>query len=220
MYYLNSRYYNAEWGRFVNADDTSILQSTKGELLGHNLFAYCTNDPINHSDDSGYWKLPNWAKVGIGVAAIALGVTAAVLSGGAAIPALITAAQISGSSTVIGAGFGAIANGISALTKGESIRDIGSSMLKGAVDGAADGFMWGGAGVLASKAGYGWRIGKNLQVLYKTPKTKGGALFASKNPKVRVEIDMLHGLHGHWGQGKATQSIHRSLNPFKWGQPK
>ncbi len=41
LYYLKSRYYNAEWGRFINADDVAILQATQGELLGVNLFLYC-----------------------------------------------------------------------------------------------------------------------------------------------------------------------------------
>jgi hypothetical protein len=179
--------------------------------------------PVNNSDD-GFWKVSNKAKIGIGIAAIALGITAAVLSGGTAVPALITALQISGSSTAMGAGMGAIFSGISTLVSGGNIRNVGSSMLRGAVDGAvdgaADGFMWGGVGVLASKAGYGWKVSKNLQVLYKTPSTKGGALFASRKPKVRVEGDMLHGLHGHWGVGKKAQSIHRSLNSFKWGAEK
>ncbi|MDV3428896.1 MAG: hypothetical protein LIR50_18045 [Bacillota bacterium] len=33
MYYLQSRYYNPEWGRFINADG---LVGSTGELLSHN----------------------------------------------------------------------------------------------------------------------------------------------------------------------------------------
>ena len=54
LYYLQSRYYNPEIGRFINADDTSILQATQGQLLSHNLFAYCGNNPVMGSDPSGY----------------------------------------------------------------------------------------------------------------------------------------------------------------------
>lgn len=50
LYYLNSRYYNPEWGRFISAD--SILGQTGG-LLSHNLFAYCRNNPVMYSDSSG-----------------------------------------------------------------------------------------------------------------------------------------------------------------------
>lgn len=54
LYYLQSRYYNADWERFVNADDTSVLQAQKGVLLGSNMFAYCMNNPVMNFDPSGY----------------------------------------------------------------------------------------------------------------------------------------------------------------------
>ena len=53
LYYLQSRYYNPEWGRFLNCDDTSILLATQGETHGANLFAYCNNDPVNMVDYTG-----------------------------------------------------------------------------------------------------------------------------------------------------------------------
>ena len=45
FYYLRSRYYNANRGRFINAD--SVFDGT-------NLFRYCANDSINNSDTDGY----------------------------------------------------------------------------------------------------------------------------------------------------------------------
>ncbi|WP_205694239.1 RHS repeat-associated core domain-containing protein [Clostridium manihotivorum] len=54
LYYLQSRYYNPDWGRFVNAD--TITGST-GELLTANMFAYCRNNPVNHADLDGDWIL-------------------------------------------------------------------------------------------------------------------------------------------------------------------
>ncbi len=53
LYYLQSRYYNPEWGRFMNVDDTSILLATQGTSHGANLFAYCENNPVNQVDYSG-----------------------------------------------------------------------------------------------------------------------------------------------------------------------
>ena len=69
LYYLNSRYYNAQWGRFLNGDNYG---GTIGELLSHNVYAYCLNNPINMSDESGYFAIPlipiagEGVKIGIG----------------------------------------------------------------------------------------------------------------------------------------------------------
>ena len=48
FYYLQSRYYNPEWGRFLNAD--ACLYSS---ILGFNMFAYCDNNPVNYIDPYG-----------------------------------------------------------------------------------------------------------------------------------------------------------------------
>ncbi len=52
LYYLQSRYYDPNVGRFINADDTNYLNAT-GTVLGCNLFAYCENDPVNKVDYTG-----------------------------------------------------------------------------------------------------------------------------------------------------------------------
>ena len=58
LYYCQSRYYSPEWGRFLNLDDVEILEVTKGETSGANLFAYCNNDPVNNLDTSGLLTIP------------------------------------------------------------------------------------------------------------------------------------------------------------------
>ena len=73
LYYLQSRYYNPETGRFINADN---LVDTE-DLLGENLFAYCANNPVNHQDPSGHSFLGiialNFARVAVtAIAAIAV----------------------------------------------------------------------------------------------------------------------------------------------------
>ena len=50
LYYLQSRYYNPEMGRFINAD---ALVTTGQGLLGNNMFAYCNNNPVLFVDPSG-----------------------------------------------------------------------------------------------------------------------------------------------------------------------
>ena len=50
LYYLNSRYYNPEIGRFINADG---YVTTGQGVLSSNMFAYCLNNPIRFNDHSG-----------------------------------------------------------------------------------------------------------------------------------------------------------------------
>ena len=50
FYYLQSRYYDPEIGRFINADG----QFNKQDIFsGYNLFAYCDNSPVNKVDSTG-----------------------------------------------------------------------------------------------------------------------------------------------------------------------
>ncbi len=59
LYYLNSRYYDPVTGRFINADG---YLGANGDMLAYNLFAYCSNNPINYSDPTGTFKLWNAIK--------------------------------------------------------------------------------------------------------------------------------------------------------------
>ena len=51
LYYLSSRYYDPEVGRFINAD---AFTSTGQGILGNNMFAYCANNPVCRCDPSGW----------------------------------------------------------------------------------------------------------------------------------------------------------------------
>jgi RHS repeat-associated protein len=50
LYYLNSRYYDPEIGRFLNSD--GLLGET-GDILSTNMYAYCANNPVMYLDPSG-----------------------------------------------------------------------------------------------------------------------------------------------------------------------
>ena len=50
FYYLNSRYYDSETGRFLNADK---FVNANGDMTGFNMFAYCGNDPTTNYDKTG-----------------------------------------------------------------------------------------------------------------------------------------------------------------------
>lgn len=53
LYYLNSRYYNPEWGRFLNSDN---ILGINQDMLSYNLFLYVSNNPIAFLDNNGYGK--------------------------------------------------------------------------------------------------------------------------------------------------------------------
>ena len=53
-YYLNSRYYDPETGRFLNVDGYA---STGQGIIGHNMFVYCNNNPVMNVDFNGTWVL-------------------------------------------------------------------------------------------------------------------------------------------------------------------
>ena len=50
MYYLQSRYYDPNTCRFINAD---VYISTGYGIIGNNMFAYCNNIPTCYSDPEG-----------------------------------------------------------------------------------------------------------------------------------------------------------------------
>ena len=54
FYYLNSRYYDPQIGRFINADG---YVSTGQSFVGYNMFAYCNNNPVMLSDPTGACSL-------------------------------------------------------------------------------------------------------------------------------------------------------------------
>ena len=56
MYYLQSRYYDPEIGRFINSDDVHYLGITETDI-SYNAFAYCANNPVNDTDYDGFISL-------------------------------------------------------------------------------------------------------------------------------------------------------------------
>ena len=52
-YYLNTRYYSPAMGRFISPDELSILDETRSQINGLNLYMYCGNNPVMNVDQSG-----------------------------------------------------------------------------------------------------------------------------------------------------------------------
>ena len=97
FYFLNARYYNPTWRRFISPDDTAYLDPDTPN--GLNLYAYCNNDPVNYADPSGHD--PEWWQWTLAGVAIAGAITVSILTMGTAAPVL--AGMVIGG--VISAGF-------------------------------------------------------------------------------------------------------------------
>ena len=50
FYYLQSRYYDPVTGRFLNADG---YINANGDMIGYNMYAYCSNSPVMYTDPTG-----------------------------------------------------------------------------------------------------------------------------------------------------------------------
>ena len=111
FYYVSSRYYDPEIGRWINADDTTYL-GADGTPLSYNLFAYCKNNPVMGYDPSGTFDWGSLAQGGgwlaTGIAALVVGVS--VLTCGVATPLMVGVAL-----ATAGAGALTVANGASEI---------------------------------------------------------------------------------------------------------
>ncbi len=155
LYYLNSRYYDPETGRFISADTTDVLENAKYDINGLNLYAYCDNNPVAGRDDEG--DMSFWKKLAIAAAvvvAVAVVAAATAATGGAlcaAATVLVGAAKgaLIGAATgaAIGAATGAVQGAVEGYqetgTLDGTLRAMGKGALKGAVEGAKDGLISG-----------------------------------------------------------------------------
>ena len=106
FYYLQSRYYDPEIGRFINADGQINQQDS---ISGYNLFAYCNNNPVNMTDTDGKFPfLALTALVGAAVGAVVGGIRAA-KSGKSVWKGALRGAAIGG---LVGLGAGAAAGAL------------------------------------------------------------------------------------------------------------
>ena len=142
FYYLQSRYYDAEIGRFINAD--GAIAGVGGDVLGYNQFAYCFNNPVNMEDQSGNW--PKWAKklvvavAVVAVVAVAAVVTVATAGAGTAIAAVaVGAAKGAAIGFAVGAATGAAGGAISHRISTGSWKGAGEAALNGMANGALSG---------------------------------------------------------------------------------
>ena len=117
FYYLQSRYYDPENHRFINADS---FASTGQGFLGTNMFAYCNNCPTIYEDPSGHALRSNLALICDGGS----GKTEPRYISDQDLPGI--APTLFGLSNVGRSGCGAVAtyNALQTLNSGTSLNDI------------------------------------------------------------------------------------------------
>ena len=162
LYYLNSRYYDPANRRFINADDPEIIDGGNDHILENNLFAYCFNNPVNMTDDTGY--LPKWAKKVVAAVAVtaAVAIVAAITvatagAGTAAAVIAIGAAKGAAIGMVSGAAMGAATGAVSHRVSTGSWSGAGTAALNGMGDGALSGAV---TGAITGAAGSALKVGK------------------------------------------------------------
>ncbi len=213
LYYLNSRYYNPEWCRFINADGIS---AEIGNVLSHNMYSYTNNNPINLEDSER--NLPRWAKnaikIGIGAIAIGIGVVVTVYSGGTAGPAIAAGIKTALAVGGISAGVAASVSVAKSIVKKEDVKTTIKKAADSAIDGFSDGFMTGGisAGIATcsvyAPTSNGIKIGRTAKEKYgritlwygNTKEGRTLANFANKagQSKFRIDFDKGHLAHVHF----------------------
>ena len=124
LYFLQTRYYDPEVGRFLNRD--SVQYADPETINGLNLYAYCLNNPIEYTDPYGTTEWWEWL-LGAAIIVAAVGLSIA------------TAGLASSFSAALGGGFaasmagGAIASGASGAISAFGI-SVGSQIIFNGAD--------------------------------------------------------------------------------------
>ena len=149
LYYLKTRYYDPETGRFITIDDISYL--APDTINGLNLYAYCGNNPVMNVDPNGTFFFT----------ALLIGVLAGTIIGG--IAGGITAA-VNGGSFWKGLGLGMLTGALFGLGIGVGVGLIGVGI--GAL--VAGGIVGGIAGILGGLAILGMTVNNLVNFVYYT----------------------------------------------------
>ena len=172
LYYLKSRYYDSKVCRFISPDEIGYL-GTNGNMSSYNLYAYCSNDPINRIDPTGHsWKsfwngVGDWfedhcVELAIGTAFVIGGAVVTALTCGAGTTAWAAFGSALLSSAIqVGTGIGAgvLVNGVSNLIQGNDFFDnvgdtIASSYMLGGILSGGSQMLSGGFRFIRAKTGF------------------------------------------------------------------
>ena len=124
LYFLQTRYYDPEIGRFLNRD--SVNYADPGTINGLNLYAYCLNNPIAYTDPYGTTEWWEWL-LGAGIMIAAIGLS--FITAGLATPLTTALGGSLAASFAAGAITGIASGAISAVGL-----NVGSQIISNGVD--------------------------------------------------------------------------------------
>ncbi len=112
LYYLQSRYYDPAIGRFISGD--GLLGET-GNLLTHNMYAYCANNPVMHIDPTGdaFLGVLSTLLTGALIGGV-VGILSAAINGDDLLAGLLSGA-LSGAISTVGIAFAVATGGLVGL---------------------------------------------------------------------------------------------------------
>ena len=212
LYYLQSRYYNPAWGRFLNADG---YINANGDLTGYNMYAYCSNNPIMYVDPTGqaWW---HWALAATIVVACA--VATVVTCGGFAAAATAVALVASGTAAATAASTIAASAFIASATA-LGVAALDAVMYSSSVDECINQGNWGTVGFVAFSAAYGGYLGYGIYT-HNNPSAIQNPSSDGENGEVTQNRFNLNGSKGESyvkKRGWTTDSINAAINNGRMG---
>ena len=195
FYFLNARYYNPEWRRFISPDDTVYIDPETPN--GLNLYCYCNNDPINYADPSGHFMISTAVAVGFWIG-LAVGTIAGATAGGIIAHNIAEDRGAEGWELLGWTALGILGGG---LLGGVSGAAIGSSI------GYGVGLLWGSAPVAGSQGAVAlWSGGQGIA-------GQAASTFAAKTG-AKLVTDTFAGKT----LSIASQFIPKRLSNYLWGK--
>ena len=141
LYFLKSRYYDPEVGRFLNMD--AIQYADPESVNGLNLYAYCGDNPVMGYDPEGTWSWSGFWNVIAAVAVVVVVTAAVAVTAGAAAVAVGASSAVATAVTVGAAVGGTVVGGIEIANQIEengaeniNVGEVATKTLMGAVTGA------------------------------------------------------------------------------------
>ena len=138
LYFLKTRYYDPETGRFISPD--SIEYADPDSINGLNLYSYCANNPVSNVDPNGndwwHWLLGIFAVVllvgltiisaggaSLGLMAIGCAANGVVMAGASTVTTILAFASVGAGITLVASGIVAGIGAIETWATGGSFSD-------------------------------------------------------------------------------------------------